>query len=106
MEPRTMNQRRNRSIPNLQFAYLQIAFGTLILLIVGTAAAAPPSPELAYLKEHYTKFEYNILMRDGVRLFTTVYAPKDKDKRYPILLTRTPYSLKPYGEDVAPVPRG
>jgi putative CocE/NonD family hydrolase len=38
-------------------------------------------------------------MRDGVRLFTRVYAPKDDAQPWPILLTRTPYALKPYGAD-------
>jgi uncharacterized protein len=70
------------------------------------AEAAPPSPEQYYLRENYTKYEYKIPMRDGVRLFTAVYAPKDDEKPYPILLTRTPYTLKPYGEDVYPTPGG
>ncbi len=52
-----------------------------------------------YVKSHYTKYEYRIPMRDGVRLFTSVYVPKDESKRYPILLTRTPYSVQPYGVD-------
>ena len=52
-----------------------------------------------YIKEHYTKFDYNIPMRDGVKLFTSVYVPKDASKQYPILFTRTPYSVKPYGAD-------
>ena len=38
-------------------------------------------------------------MRDGVRLFTRVLLPKDDSQLWPILLTRTPYSLKPYGAD-------
>jgi putative CocE/NonD family hydrolase len=38
-----------------------------------------------------------IAMRDGVKLFTSVYAPKDDSKPYPIMLTRTPYSVSPYG---------
>ncbi|HHM23433.1 MAG TPA: X-Pro dipeptidyl-peptidase, partial [Bacteroidetes bacterium] len=33
-----------------------------------------------YIREHYTKYEYRIPMRDGVRLFTTVYVPKDKSR--------------------------
>ena len=49
------------------------------------------------LKAHYTKSEHYITMRDGVRLFTSVYTPKDKSKTYPILMKRTPYSLRPYG---------
>ncbi len=57
-----------------------------------------------YLQEHFTKYEYALEMRDGVKLFTAVYAPKDDSKTYPILLTRTPYGLKPYGEDRFPEP--
>jgi putative CocE/NonD family hydrolase len=38
-------------------------------------------------------------MRDGVRLFTAIYTPKDRSKRYPIMLNRTPYSVAPYGSD-------
>lgn len=60
----------------------------------------------AYLREHYTKFEYRIPMRDNVKLFTAVYAPKDDAQPYPILLTRTPYSLKPYTVDRYPDPGG
>jgi putative CocE/NonD family hydrolase len=51
------------------------------------------------VKERYTKYEYRIAMRDGVRLFTTVYSPKDRSQAYPFLLTRTPYSVAPYGID-------
>jgi putative CocE/NonD family hydrolase len=76
-----------------------------ILFAVDSLQAAV-SAEQAYLQEHYTKHEYNIPMRDGVHLFTAVYVPKNSDRPYPILLTRTPYSLKPYGTDVNPEPRG
>ena len=48
----------------------------------------------AYIREHYTKYEYRIPMRDGVKLFTAVYVPKDASTAYPILLTRTPYSVQ------------
>jgi putative CocE/NonD family hydrolase len=54
---------------------------------------------LEYVKAHYTKYEYRVPMRDGVRLFTAVYAPKDTSQKYPILLNRTPYSVAPYGAD-------
>jgi putative CocE/NonD family hydrolase len=54
---------------------------------------------LEYVKEHYTKYEYRIPMRDGKRLFTAVYVPKDRAERWPILFTRTPYSVQPYGVD-------
>ncbi len=49
------------------------------------------------VKAHYEKAEYMIPMRDGVKLFTIVYSPKDKTQKYPLLLYRTPYSVAPYG---------
>ena len=54
---------------------------------------------LDYIKSHYTKYEFKIPMRDGVRLFTSVYVPKDTSQRYPVMLSRTPYSVQPYGVD-------
>jgi putative CocE/NonD family hydrolase len=51
------------------------------------------------IKEHYTKYEYRIPMRDGVHLFTSVYLPKDSSRAYPFLINRTPYSVGPYGVD-------
>jgi hypothetical protein len=54
---------------------------------------------MASFKKHYQKREFQIPMRDGVRLFTAVYTPKSKSKPHPFLLFRTPYSVSPYGED-------
>jgi putative CocE/NonD family hydrolase len=51
------------------------------------------------VKANYTKSEHMIAMRDGVKLFTVVYAPKDTSRSYPIMLNRTPYSVGPYGAD-------
>ena len=64
---------------------------------------------MAYVRENYTKFDYRIPMRDGVKLFTSVYLPKEvagEGKSYPIMLTRTPYSVRPYGEDQYPAALG
>ncbi len=77
----------------------------IVLSFVATAfaphsvLAAEPTGDTnaAWLAEHYTKFEYRIPMRDGVRLFTRVYVPKDDSQPWPIIITRTPYALKPYG---------
>lgn len=52
-----------------------------------------------YVKENYTKRELMIPMRDGVKLFTVLYEPKDKSQKHPILLNRTPFSVFPYGKD-------
>ena len=53
----------------------------------------------AYVRENYNKMEYMVEMRDGIKLFTQVYAPKDTVAKHPILIQRTPYSCQPYGLD-------
>ena len=64
------------------------------------AQATQQQTELAtYIKENFTKREVLIPMRDGVKLFTSVYEPKAKAEKYPIMLNRTPYTVKPYGKD-------
>ena len=63
------------------------------------AQAKPDSPEFD-VKEHYTKYEFRIPMRDGVHLFTSIYVPKDPSRAYPFLINRTPYSVGPYGVDL------
>ncbi len=62
----------------------------------------PPQPPEFDVKAHYTKYEYQIPMRDGKKLFTAVYVPKDASQAYPFLMDRTPYSVRPYGEDQYP----
>ena len=54
------------------------------------------------IEDYYTKHQYSIVMRDGVKLFTIVYSPIDKSVKYPIMLFRTPYSIAPYGEKAFP----
>lgn len=50
-------------------------------------------------KDYYDKTEVQIPMRDGVKLFTAIYTPKDQSQKYPFLINRTPYSVMPYGKD-------
>ena len=52
-----------------------------------------------WFKRNYTKKEQYITMRDGVRLFTSIYTPNDSIEKHPILMTRTPYNCSPYGVD-------
>lgn len=54
------------------------------------------------VRERYTKREVLVPMRDGVKLFTAIYTPKNASRSYPILLQRTPYSVWPYGEEAFP----
>ncbi|WP_292891538.1 CocE/NonD family hydrolase [Nonlabens sp.] len=69
-----------------------------IIAVVGFAFAKA-QPNADYVKENYTKRVENISMRDGVNLYTVIYAPKDTSKEYPIMLQRTCYSVQPYGEN-------
>jgi uncharacterized protein len=65
-----------------------------------TKKAAREAKELReYIKANYTKNEFLIPMRDGVRLFTSVYTPKNPSEQFPIMLNRTPYTVAPYGID-------
>ena len=74
-----------------------------LLFLILSAAVLPrawaEAKEEFNVREHYTKYEYRIPMRDGVHLFTSVYVPKDTSVAYPFLVERTPYSVGPYGED-------
>ena len=76
-----------------------------IWLLVGFAAGLVGLPAPAAAQEpfdvqaHYDKHEVLIPMRDGVKLFTIIYTPKDTSEEYPILLTRTAYGIGPYGPD-------
>ncbi|MGA9590157.1 MAG: CocE/NonD family hydrolase [Salegentibacter sp.] len=51
------------------------------------------------VSDNYDKQEVDIPMRDGIKLHTTIYSPKDHSEKYPILMQRTPYSSRPYGKD-------
>ena len=57
------------------------------------------SQDSAYVRNNYTKSEVMITMRDGIKLFTQIYAPKDLTHKFPILMQRTPYTCQPYGLD-------
>ncbi len=76
----------------------------------GVRAQAPGPSQEEFIKTHYAKYEYRIPMRDGVKLFVSVYTPQAgafKDPGpYPFLMTRTPYSCAPYGEDKMPARLG
>ena len=70
------------------------------LLICYTSAS--PAQNENYVKENYTKIDTTIVMRDGIKLYTIIYVPKDSSQRYPILIQRTPYSVWPYGSSNYP----
>src|SRR3569833_642128 len=78
---------------------LLIAFGFLLLAFCSTAQPRSENHNAAYVKDNYTKYEYEIPMRDGKKLFTSVYVPKEQSKKNPFMMDRTPYSVGPYGAD-------
>ncbi|MDZ7638480.1 MAG: CocE/NonD family hydrolase [Bryobacterales bacterium] len=82
-----------------RMAHLSTTCRWRLLAALFLVATALFGQDAAWNREHYTKYEYQVPVRDGVRLFTAVYVPKDASKSYPILLTRTPYSCSPYGAD-------
>ncbi len=71
----------------------------LLLLLSGVLTAQAPTQPPSYVQEHYTKQEVQIPMRDGVKLFTSIYVPKDTAQSYPVMMQRTPYSVAPYGPE-------
>lgn len=71
----------------------------LLFSFFSTSHLYAQETDSAYVRSHYTKIERQIVMRDGVKLFTSIYLPKDQTKKYPFLITRTPYTVGPYGED-------
>ena len=79
-------------------------FLTAAVLLPVALAAGATARQAAQLpafdvRAHYTKSEHMVPMRDGVRLFTIVYTPKDLTTTYPFMLHRTPYGSPPYGAD-------
>jgi len=71
-----------------------------LVLVAAFWTGAVHAQDDAEVKANYLKSEQMITMRDGVKLFTSIYVPKDTSKKYPIMLNRTPYSVAPYGPDL------
>ncbi len=82
--------------PHAWFRWPSLVFLVSAFLSIHALADGADS---AWMAEHFTKYESRVPMRDGVRLFTRIFVPKDDSTNYPIVLTRTPYAVKPYGPD-------
>jgi len=84
---------------------IYLIYFLLISFVSGTSRAQQIQPipsyaeQASYINTNYSKFEHTIPMRDGAKLFTFVYAPKDPAEDSPIILIRTPYGIRPYGEE-------
>lgn len=74
-------------------------FLLLGLALLSSRLHAQTTADSVYVREHYYKTEVTVPMRDGKKLFTAIYSPKDKSKKYPVLVNRTPYTVAPYGKN-------
>ena len=72
-----------------------------LICIIGSFSYSTTAQNMdsTWFVNNYSKKEIYISMRDGVKLFTSLYLPKDNTEKHPFLMTRTPYSCAPYGED-------
>lgn len=76
-------------------------FLPIFFLILYALTDAQTKQNSIFVKDNFTKQEFYIPMRDGTKLFTIAYIPKDisKNNKYPFLMQRTCYSIAPYGAD-------
>jgi putative CocE/NonD family hydrolase len=72
------------------------------LLCMLSATSSFAQSQNNFVKENFTKIDTTITMRDGIKLYTVIYIPKDESQQYPFLMERTPYSAGPYGTDRFP----
>jgi predicted acyl esterase len=78
--------------------YFLLSIFTFIIFTACNSSTEKEPKKDTFVADNYTKKEVAITMRDGKKLHTTIYSPKDKSKTYPILMQRTPYSSTPYGD--------
>ena len=72
----------------------------LVLLMAIPFWVTAQNADSTWIVNNYTKKEVMVPMRDGIKLFTNIYVPKDASEKHPILIVRTPYSCAPYGENI------
>lgn len=84
---------------------LKMLRSVLTVGLISMGAVAQTAPD-SFVRTHYTKMEFHIPMRDGVKLYASAYVPKpdtfDDHGPYPLMITRTPYACAPYGADKFP----
>jgi putative CocE/NonD family hydrolase len=79
-----------------------LLLSTFSLLTVQSCGNPPVNKERVFTEQDYIKKEVLIEMRDGIKLFTSIYTPNDTTQEYPVIIKRTPYSCSPYGSDTLP----
>jgi putative CocE/NonD family hydrolase len=76
--------------------------GLLLATVLAALPPAAPAQQPFDVRAAYTKREVMVPMRDGVRLYTRIFVPKDTTRPHPIVMVRTPYGNFPYGPDSFP----
>src|SRR5262245_31074642 len=99
MNLRTYKNLRRKSMKPLKH-FSRFLFAIALFGLTNTAFSQAQAQSVEGVKANYTKKEVQITMRDGVKLFTSIYMPKDQSQKYPIMMQRTPYSVGPYGENL------
>jgi putative CocE/NonD family hydrolase len=74
-----------------RFGVWAVVLGAMLLVALLTSHAQTPNPPDYSLL--FTKTDAMIAARDGVKLHTEIYSPRDSSKPLPIIFERTPYGL-------------
>jgi putative CocE/NonD family hydrolase len=83
--------------------WAQYPVGNVTFESMGKTNDAPvPASAPAKTPIPFEKRDVMIPMRDGVKLHTEIYTPKDTQGPLPVILTRTPYGLDPGEEGMRP----
>ncbi len=90
-----------QNITNKFYGFILITF-----LLINIHVSAQDRASARFIRENYSKMIVNIPMRDGIKLHTIIYQPKDTSVSYPFLMERTPYSAEPYEVDEYPASLG
>src|SRR4051812_28692573 len=96
---RSRSMSGNQTITRLSLAACVVVFAVFGSAEVALAQRGGNPAAAEAIKARYQKLEVRIPMRDGVKLFTSIYVPRDSSSNHPILLDRTPYGVAPYGAD-------
>src|SRR5437867_4155308 len=76
--------------------FAMIHFGWAILS-VATFSAIVEAQKVPDISQRFTRSEVMIAMRDGVKLYTTLYVPRAQNGPLPFILYRTPYGINARG---------
>jgi putative CocE/NonD family hydrolase len=96
------SQRILVDLSTMNLKSILLSLSVLSLLLLNSCSSEEKTEEKKFTEQDYIKKEVYIEMRDGIKLFTSIYTPNDTTQDYPVIIKRTPYSCSPYGEDTIP----